>query len=48
MKCLMNFPPFQLKAAREAAKIAAAGSVIGAVSTAGFAWKYSKSPHGNY
>lgn len=35
-----------LKAAREAARIAAAGSVIGAVSTAGFAWKYSKSPHG--
>ncbi|KAF5179546.1 Succinate dehydrogenase subunit 6 protein, partial [Thalictrum thalictroides] len=35
-----------LKAAREAAKIAAMGSAIGAISSAGFAWKYSKSPHG--
>lgn len=37
---------FQLKCAREAAKFAATGSAIGAVSTAGLAWKYSKSPHG--
>ncbi|ERN20067.1 hypothetical protein AMTR_s00071p00198060 [Amborella trichopoda] len=36
----------QLKSARQAAKIAATGSLIGAVSTAGVAWKYSKSPHG--
>ncbi|XP_068645786.1 succinate dehydrogenase subunit 6, mitochondrial-like [Aristolochia californica] len=35
-----------LKTAREAATIAAYGSGIGAVSTAGLAWKYSKSPHG--
>ncbi|XP_031481651.1 succinate dehydrogenase subunit 6, mitochondrial [Nymphaea colorata] len=40
----VNGPP--LKLAREAAKISAVGSVIGAVSTAGFSWKYSKSPHG--
>eukprot|EP00262_Sarcandra_glabra_P019261 TRINITY_DN7200_c0_g1_i1.p1 TRINITY_DN7200_c0_g1~~TRINITY_DN7200_c0_g1_i1.p1 ORF type:complete len:154 (-),score=25.97 TRINITY_DN7200_c0_g1_i1:281-742(-) len=36
----------QLKSAREATKIAAIGSAIGAISTGGFAWKYSKSPHG--
>ncbi|CAK9146052.1 unnamed protein product [Ilex paraguariensis] len=35
-----------LKTAREAAKYGALGSLIGAVSTAGFAWKYSRSPHG--
>ncbi|KAA8544385.1 hypothetical protein F0562_022397 [Nyssa sinensis] len=35
-----------LKTAREAAKFSAVGSVIGAVSTAGFAWKYSRSLHG--
>ncbi|OWM66946.1 succinate dehydrogenase subunit 6, mitochondrial [Punica granatum] len=35
-----------LKTAREAANFAAVGSIIGAVSTAGFAWKYSKSLHG--
>ncbi|KAK4779069.1 hypothetical protein SAY86_006597 [Trapa natans] len=35
-----------LKTAREAANYSAVGSVIGAVSTAGFAWKYSKSLHG--
>ncbi|KAF9594259.1 hypothetical protein IFM89_028916 [Coptis chinensis] len=34
-----------IKAAREAVKMATMGSVIGAVSTAGMAWKYSKSPH---
>ncbi|KAI8525888.1 hypothetical protein RHMOL_Rhmol13G0265800 [Rhododendron molle] len=35
-----------LRTAREAAKYGAAGSVIGAVSTAAVAWKYSRSPHG--
>ncbi|KAM7522924.1 hypothetical protein LguiA_012826 [Lonicera macranthoides] len=35
-----------LKTAREAVKFGAAGSVIGAVSTAGVAWKYSRSLHG--
>nr|GEW82030.1 succinate dehydrogenase subunit 6, mitochondrial [Tanacetum cinerariifolium] len=35
-----------LKTTRDAAKIMAAGGIIGAVSTAAFAWKYSKSPHG--
>ncbi|KAA8550127.1 hypothetical protein F0562_001811 [Nyssa sinensis] len=35
-----------LKAAREAVKFGAVGCVIGAVTTAGFAWKYSRSPHG--
>ncbi|KAJ8621846.1 hypothetical protein MRB53_030375 [Persea americana] len=35
-----------LKCAREATKLAATGSAIGAISTAGLAWKYSKSPHG--
>ena len=35
-----------LRTAREAVKYAAAGSLLGAVSTAGIAWKYSRSPHG--
>ncbi|KAK6926490.1 hypothetical protein RJ641_008209 [Dillenia turbinata] len=35
-----------LTKAREAAKIAGTGSVIGALSTAGFSWRYSRSPHG--
>ncbi|KAJ8559698.1 hypothetical protein K7X08_003756 [Anisodus acutangulus] len=35
-----------LKTAREAAKISAVGGIIGAVSTAGVAWKYSRSLHG--
>ncbi|KAK9280037.1 hypothetical protein L1049_013722 [Liquidambar formosana] len=35
-----------LRTTREAVKYAAAGSLIGAVSTAGVAWKYSRSPHG--
>ncbi|KAB2615193.1 hypothetical protein D8674_021781 [Pyrus ussuriensis x Pyrus communis] len=35
-----------LKTAREAVKFGLAGSVIGAVSTAGFAWRYSRSLHG--
>ncbi|XWS28479.1 hypothetical protein CRYUN_Cryun25bG0073300 [Craigia yunnanensis] len=34
-----------LKTAREATNIALAGSAIGAISTAGFAWKYSRSLH---
>ncbi|XP_048140391.1 succinate dehydrogenase subunit 6, mitochondrial isoform X1 [Rhodamnia argentea] len=34
-----------LKTAREAAKYAAIGSVLGAVTTAGFTWKYSRSLH---
>lgn len=37
----------QLKTAREAVNFGLTGSVIGAVSTAGFAWKYSRSLHGN-
>ncbi|KAK3040175.1 hypothetical protein RJ639_028425 [Escallonia herrerae] len=35
-----------LNTAREAAKYATIGGAIGAVSTAAFAWKYSRSPHG--
>ncbi|KAK9097516.1 hypothetical protein Sjap_023013 [Stephania japonica] len=35
-----------LKSAREAVKIAATGSAIGALSLGGISWKYSKSPHG--
>ncbi|CAB4283098.1 unnamed protein product [Prunus armeniaca] len=35
-----------LKTAREAVNFGLTGSVIGAVSTAGFAWKYSRSLHG--
>ncbi|XP_074268097.1 succinate dehydrogenase subunit 6, mitochondrial [Silene latifolia] len=35
-----------LKTAREAAKYGFVGATIGAVSSAGVAWKYSKSPHG--
>ncbi|XVF47042.1 hypothetical protein PTKIN_Ptkin03bG0077400 [Pterospermum kingtungense] len=35
-----------LKTAREATNIALAGTAIGAVSTAGIAWKYSRSLHG--
>ncbi|KFK43152.1 hypothetical protein AALP_AA1G086700 [Arabis alpina] len=35
-----------LKTAREAVNFGLAGTVVGAVSTAAFAWKYSKSPHG--
>ncbi|XP_034226788.1 succinate dehydrogenase subunit 6, mitochondrial-like [Prunus dulcis] len=37
---------FQLKTAREAVNFGLTGSVIGAVSTAGVAWKYSRSLHG--
>ncbi|VVA29855.1 PREDICTED: succinate dehydrogenase subunit 6 mitochondrial [Prunus dulcis] len=36
----------QLKTAREAVNFGLTGSVIGAVSTAGVAWKYSRSLHG--
>ncbi|XP_057534521.1 succinate dehydrogenase subunit 6, mitochondrial-like [Amaranthus tricolor] len=35
-----------LRIAREAVKYGLIGSAVGAVSTAGFCWKYSKSPHG--
>ncbi|CDP15577.1 unnamed protein product [Coffea canephora] len=35
-----------LKTAREAVKYGAVGSVVGAVTTAGWAWKYSRSLHG--
>ncbi|KAL6567030.1 succinate dehydrogenase [Orobanche minor] len=35
-----------LKTTRQAAKFSAAGAAIGAASTAGLAWKWSKSPHG--
>lgn len=38
---------FQLKTAREAATFGVTGAALGAVSTAAFAWKYSRSPHGN-
>ncbi|XP_050268431.1 succinate dehydrogenase subunit 6, mitochondrial [Quercus robur] len=37
---------FTLKTAREAVNFGLTGSVIGAVSTAGVAWKYSRSLHG--
>ncbi|KMT04976.1 hypothetical protein BVRB_7g171390 [Beta vulgaris subsp. vulgaris] len=35
-----------LKTAREAVKYGLVGSAVGAVTTAGFCWKHSKSPHG--
>ncbi|KAL2506944.1 Succinate dehydrogenase subunit 6 [Forsythia ovata] len=35
-----------LKTAREAAQFGAAGAVVGAVTTAGYCWKYSRSAHG--
>ncbi|KAF5751676.1 hypothetical protein HS088_TW02G00692 [Tripterygium wilfordii] len=35
-----------LKTAKEATKFGITGSIIGAVSTAGIAWKYSRSLHG--
>ncbi|KVH99682.1 succinate dehydrogenase subunit 6, mitochondrial [Cynara cardunculus var. scolymus] len=35
-----------LKTTRDAVKFLAVGGIVGAVSTASFAWKYSKSPHG--
>ncbi|KAL5725870.1 succinate dehydrogenase [Ranunculus cassubicifolius] len=35
-----------VKAAREATKISMYGAAIGAISSAAFAYKYSKSPHG--
>ena len=35
-----------LKTAREAVNFVVTGSVIGAASTAGVAWKYSRTPHG--
>ncbi|OAP15698.1 SDH6 [Arabidopsis thaliana] len=38
--------PIQLKTAREAVTFGVTGAALGAVSTAAFAWKYSRSPHG--
>ncbi|KAL9305444.1 Succinate dehydrogenase subunit 6 [Arabidopsis thaliana] len=35
-----------LKTAREAVTFGVTGAALGAVSTAAFAWKYSRSPHG--
>ncbi|KAK9727075.1 hypothetical protein RND81_05G256600 [Saponaria officinalis] len=35
-----------LRTAREAAKYGLVGSAVGAVSLGGWAWKYSRSPHG--
>ncbi|KAL6506509.1 succinate dehydrogenase [Orobanche gracilis] len=35
-----------LKTTRQAAKFGAVGAAVGAVSTAGLAWKWSRSPHG--
>ncbi|XP_011090279.1 succinate dehydrogenase subunit 6, mitochondrial [Sesamum indicum] len=35
-----------LKTAREAAKFGVVSAAVGAVSTAGYAWRWSKSPHG--
>ncbi|KAI3670361.1 hypothetical protein L1987_87952 [Smallanthus sonchifolius] len=35
-----------LKKTRDAVKFLAVGGIVGAMSTAAFAWKYSKSPHG--
>ncbi|KAL6497829.1 succinate dehydrogenase [Orobanche hederae] len=37
--------PTLLKTTRQAAKFGAVGAAIGAASTAGLAWKWSKSPH---
>lgn len=42
----MFYSFFQLKTAREAVKFCAVGGIVGAVSTAGVAWKYSRSLHG--
>ncbi|PIN00824.1 Succinate dehydrogenase (ubiquinone) [Handroanthus impetiginosus] len=35
-----------LKKARQAARFGVAGAAVGAISTARFAWKWSRSPHG--
>ncbi|EYU22110.1 hypothetical protein ABFS82_04G215400 [Erythranthe guttata] len=35
-----------LKTAREAAQFGMVGAAVGAITTAGYAWKWSKSPHG--
>nr|GME11234.1 succinate dehydrogenase subunit 6, mitochondrial-like [Ipomoea batatas] len=35
-----------LKTAREVAQFGVVGSIVGGITTAGWAWKYSKSPHG--
>lgn len=39
---------FQLKTAREVAQFGVVGSIVGGITTAGWAWKYSKSPHGKF
>ncbi|KAJ4728984.1 Succinate dehydrogenase subunit 6 mitochondrial [Melia azedarach] len=46
MKCLRVLL-LQLKSARVTVNFAFTGSVIGDVSTAGFAWRYSRSLHGS-
>lgn len=47
LKCVHFHFSFQLETARKAANVALTGGVIGAVSTAGITWKYSRSLHGN-
>lgn len=37
---------FQLKTAREAAQFGLVGAAVGAITTAGYTWKWSRSPHG--
>jgi len=44
---LKSFFPFQLKSARDAVQFGIGGSALGALFTAGYAWKYSRSLHGN-
>jgi len=44
---LKSFFPFQLKTARDAVQFGIGGSALGALFTAGYAWKYSRSLHGN-
>ncbi|CAL9000441.1 unnamed protein product [Prunus brigantina] len=49
VEAFIDFDPVHgpaLKTAREAVNFGLTGSVIGAVSTAGFTWKYSRSLHG--
>ncbi|TMX04076.1 hypothetical protein EJD97_011702 [Solanum chilense] len=45
-KPLPSWSEADLKTAREAAKFGAVGGLLGAVSTAGVTWKYSRSLHG--
>ncbi|KAL0437092.1 UNVERIFIED_CONTAM: Succinate dehydrogenase subunit, mitochondrial [Sesamum radiatum] len=42
----ISTPSISLKTAREAAKFGVVGAAVGAVSTAGYAWRWSRSPHG--